>query len=103
MSETPSPSGITLRALKGDPLSDKRLRGMIVATARGIAERQGIKVLSLATTPDSITVALATGRLEAIGFAAELRRLTTSWYTNKYGEDTLWGEPNKDAEDWKQT
>ena len=42
----------------------------------------------------------ATGevQIEAVGFAAELRRLTTSWYTHKFGVDTLWGEAPTDDE-----
>ena len=35
---------------------------------------------------------LATGRIQAIGFAAELRRLTTAWYAHKFGVGELWGE-----------
>ena len=86
-------SAVTLRALDGEPLGDPPLREMVVATAHGIAERQGIVALDVSTTPESITVVLDCGRIEAIGFAAELRRLTTAWYTGKYGAETLWGEP----------
>ena len=86
-------SAITLRALEGEPLADEALEEMIVATARAIAERQGFAVLAVATTPDSITVKIRTGRIQAMGYAVELRRLTTNWYTRKYGERTLWGEP----------
>ncbi len=96
---------ITLRALEGQPLADARVRDMVEATAHAIAERQGVKVLGLHTAPDRITVRLNVGRIEAIGFAAELRRLTTRWYTQKYGVDTLWGEPPDDEPDesevWK--
>ncbi len=86
-------SAVTLKALTGEPLSDPALRDMIVATAHAIAERQGIEVLSVTTTPASISATLGCGRMEATGLAVELRRLTTKWYTEKYGEPTLWGEP----------
>lgn len=101
MSDMPI-SAITLRALHGDPLADAQVRDMVVATAHAIAERQGVKVLQLRPAPDHIAVTLNTGRIEAIGFAAELRRLTTRWYTQKFSQPTLWGEPIEEGEEWKQ-
>ena len=103
---SPVQSQITLRALEGEPLSDPRIREMVVATAHAIAERQGVEVIDTSATPTSITLRLNVGRIEAIGFAAELRRLTTRWYTQKYGQTTLWGEPPRDedvgaGEEWK--
>jgi allophanate hydrolase subunit 1 len=93
---------VTLRALEGQPLEDLRVRDMVEATARAIAERQGVEVLDLHAAPDRITVTLKTGRIESLGFAAELRRLTTRWYTQKFGERTLWGEPLEEGEEWKR-
>ena len=58
MSTSPA-SAITLRALEGEPLRDEALREMIIATARAIAERQGVDVLELRTEPDRITVSLS--------------------------------------------
>src|SRR5262245_25871373 len=69
---------ITLRALAGQPLADPHIREMVAATAHAIAERQGVKVIDLRTADDHVTAKLSAGRIEAIGFAAELRRLTTS-------------------------
>jgi hypothetical protein len=102
MSRSPV-SEITLRALEGEPLKDGRIRDMVVATARAIAERQGVTVLDMRTDSDRITVTLNTGRIESIGFAAELRRLTTRWYTQKYGETTLWGDVEPEAEDQSES
>lgn len=93
---------ITLRALEGRPLEDERVRSMVEATAHAIAERQGVKVLKLIASPDRITARLNVGRIAAMGFAAELRRLTTNWYTQKFGERTLWGEPIEEGEEWKR-
>ncbi|HRP62512.1 MAG TPA: hypothetical protein PK400_04395 [Phycisphaerales bacterium] len=95
---------ITLRALHGEPLADPRTRETVLSAARAIAERQGIEVLAIESTPASITVTLRTGRIESLGFAAELRRNTTSWYTKKFGEPTLWGEAsdNEPGEEWKR-
>jgi hypothetical protein len=99
-------SAVTLRALVGQPLDDPRTRDMVLATANAIAERQGVKVLKIKTTPESITVTLEIDRIAAMGFAAELRRLTTRWYTQKFSAATLWGEAQRDdhdaGEQWKR-
>jgi hypothetical protein len=94
---------ITLRALHGRPLAEDSIRSMVVATAHAIAERHGVGVLNVQTIDDAITVTLNTGRIEAMGFAAELRRLTTRWYTQKYDEPTLWGEPIDEGDEWKRS
>lgn len=86
-------TSITLRALEGTPLQHANIRSMVVATAEALAERQGVRVLSVEADDSSITATLEADRIIAIGFAAELRRLTTSWYRHKFGVDTLWGEP----------
>jgi hypothetical protein len=88
----PESATITLRALAGEPLADDRVRETVIATAHALAERHGLSVLHVETDLDSATFTLNAGRIEAVGFAAELRRLTTRWYTQKYGETTLWGE-----------
>ena len=74
---------------------------MVVATAHAIAERQGLEVVQVHTADDHITVRVRTGRIEAVGLALELRKLTTRWYTAKYDASTLWGEPTDDDETWK--
>ncbi len=83
---------VTLRALEGAPLAQSSVREMVRANAHAIAERQGVDVLALTDAPDRITVTIRAGRIEAFGFAAELRRLTGSWYEKKFG-GTLWGDP----------
>ncbi|MEM7227309.1 MAG: hypothetical protein AAF432_00695 [Planctomycetota bacterium] len=97
---------ITLRALDGDPLEVEHVHDMVVATAKAIAERHGIDVLSVNSSTNHITVHLRTGRIESLGFAAELRRLTNSWYEEKYGIESLWGDAPQDdddpAEAWKR-
>lgn len=92
---------ITLRAIAGTPLADERIRDLVVATAHSIAERNDVRVLALATTDDRLTATLNVNRLAAIGFAAELRRLTNRWYAQKFGMANLWGDvdsPDGDAE-----
>jgi len=86
-----SPTVVTLRALAGEPLLDDVVRRMVVATAAAIAERTGVPVREIDTLPDRVVVTLDTDRLAAVGFAAELRTLTTNWYQHKTGIDHLWG------------
>lgn len=83
---------ITLRALEGTPLQHENIRNMVVATAHAIAERQGVRVIDISAWDDRVTVMLQAERIVAVGFAAELRRLTTSWYRHKFGVENLWGE-----------
>ncbi len=99
---TSSATTITLRALEGEPLADANIREMVEATAHAIAERQGVGVLDLRCEKDRIHIALPLPRIAAIGFAAELRRITTRWYTQKFNADTLWGEPIEEGEQWKR-
>jgi len=105
---TATSTRITLRALQGTPLDEQPTYRMVRAMAFAIAERHGIDVIDVRTTTSSITTHLRTGRIEALGFAAELRRLTTNWYTDKYGVTTLWGgraiddDDGDPAEAWKQ-
>ena len=92
-------SAITLRALAGRPLQDQRVRETVIATAKAIAERQGVELLEVSAEPTSITVTLGASRVVAMGFAAELRRLTTTWYTKKFGAASLWGEPPREPDE----
>lgn len=98
----PAPAtAIRLRALQGQPLAEASTRDIVLATANAIAERQGIAVLLVAHTPDAVTITLATGRIEAIGFAAELRRLTNNWFAHKHPGESLWGERVEEGDEWK--
>lgn len=90
------PSKVTLSALEGEPLKHERIREMVIATAHAIAERQGIRILEIGATADSVAAALDAGHIEALGFAAELRRLTNNWYRHKFGVESLWGEAPRD-------
>ena len=44
----------------------------------------------------AVTATLEAPRLAAIGFAAELRRVTSEWHRRRSGARTLWGEPATD-------
>lgn len=82
---------VTLRAKSGTPLADERTADVVEATAHAIAERTGVVVLTVQIEGDAITATLRAPTIVAIGFAAELRRLTERWYNAKHGT-TLWGE-----------
>lgn len=94
-----STARLTSRA--GPMLRDSKIRGTVESTAHAIAERIGVPILSLHSTDDSIQVVLGCDEVAALGFAAELRRLTESWHQSKF-HDTLWGEPPpEEGEEWK--
>lgn len=82
---------VTLRALSGEPLRDAGVRGMVESSARALAERSGMTVLALDTSPREIRLWLPLDRFAALGFAAELRRVTNAWYEGKYRDGPLWG------------
>ncbi len=97
---TPESATVTLRARIGRPLSDDLVRRTVVAAARGIAERTGIAVTHLEVEDDALTVTLQTSRVGAIGFAAELRRNTQTWYAARYDGAHLWGADPEEGESW---
>ena len=82
---------VTLRARMGRPLADAPVRDMVVASAHAIGERTGVAIESVRCADASVEVSLGADRLGAIGFAAELRRVTNAWHEKKYGA-TLWGQ-----------
>lgn len=90
---------LRLRALQGIPLADPVVRDTVIATAHAIAERTGVEVLGLSAEDDAITVTLGVDRLAALGFMAELRRLTNAWYERKFKDGPLWGVPPGEEED----
>jgi len=86
-------STVTLRALSGAPLAERRVRDMVVAAANALGERHGVEVLRVDAAPDRITCVIGGDRLVALGFAAELRRTTSAWYEHTHGLGDMWGEP----------
>jgi len=63
----------------------------IIAAAHELAERHGLKVASAIIEDDALVIALEGTSVEAMGLAAELRRLTERWYQAKFGA-SLWGK-----------
>jgi hypothetical protein len=91
---------LRLRALEGCPMDDPVVRDTVIATAHAIAERTGVVVRGVTTDADSITVTLEIDKLAALGFMAELRRLTNAWYEKKFREGPLWGTAKEHGEEW---
>lgn len=85
-------STIRLCALEGAPLRSAGVRKMVLATARAVAERTGVTLARIRADERSVTLTIAGNRIAAMGLALELRRLTTAWYADKFGEPALWGE-----------
>lgn len=95
-------STVRLRALAGAPLADAKVRGVVVSTAHAIAERTGVALLDVVAADDSITVTIGAGRIEGLGFLAELRRITGAWFRGKHPGESLWGEVDvKHDDEWR--
>jgi hypothetical protein len=95
-------SAVRLRALEGRPLENGSIRAMVVAAAEALAEREGLRLIRVEAEPACVTLTLEAERIVSIAFASELRRITTAWYTAKYGVATLWGEADTPSgEGWK--
>ena len=90
---------VTLRALEGEPLADATTRDTVRAACEGIAERTGVRLGRIGVEPDAIRIEVEGTRLEALGLAAELRRVTNAWHRARTGGRSLWGEPPRDADE----
>lgn len=77
-------------ACRTGALADARVRGTVESAARDIAERTGVGLVALSVTAARCEATLATHRLGALGFAADLRRRTDAWHAAR-GGGPLWG------------
>lgn len=82
-------SSASLSARRGRPLADAHTRRTVEAAARAIAERTGVPLLSLELDDRSVRAVLATHRLGAGAFMAELRAATNRWHLAKHAVE-LW-------------
>ncbi len=92
-------STVRLRALEGQPLHDQKVRSTVIAAAESIAERTGVRLDSITADDQSVTVTLAADRIAALGFAAELRRVTDHWFAGKHPGENLWGRPPENSDE----
>lgn len=72
------------------PLSDDDVRRIVVASAQAIAERTGVALHGASIEGHVLSLTIQGPTLVAIGFAAEVRRVTEAWHRAKYGHG-LWG------------
>jgi hypothetical protein len=84
---------ITLHTSDGTALSEDRVYETVKATAEALAERFGLEILEIEADAEALIVTLATDEVTAVGFAAELRRNTNSWYEGKFAAGPLWRSP----------
>jgi UPF0288 family protein (methanogenesis marker protein 3) len=82
---------VTLHARDGAALNDERVRSTVESAARALAERQGVELVDLTITGERLDVALVGPEVVGVGFVAELRRSTETWYAKRTSGDTLWG------------
>jgi hypothetical protein len=94
MPDPPPPTTVHLRPRDPVALSDERVRAIVRSTAAAIAERTGVNLRTVRVEPEGVVAVLDADRLAAIGFAAELRRLTERWHEHRTGGDSLWGRPD---------
>jgi hypothetical protein len=86
-------SEFRLSALSGEPLRDGPTRAMVESSARALAEREGLFLTELELGAAHVAGRLRADEVAALGFAAELRRLTNAWYERRYRDGPLWGTP----------
>lgn len=96
MSAAPA-STITLRAHDAAPLADEDTRRTVESAGHAIAERTGVMLIDLKLDDRTVKATLATHRLAALGFMAELRRSTNAWYARRNPGQSLWVDRNTEA------
>lgn len=84
-------STATLHALEGSPLTETRVRASVVAAAQSLAERTGVRIVRLDINDRGVQVVLEGEEIVAVGFAAELRRVTNAWWAAHHPGNSLWG------------
>lgn len=84
-------SVVRLRALSGKPLADPGIADVVKAAAGSLAERNGLVIDRLETSPNALTLWIRADKLTCMGFLLELRRNTNAWYEKKYEVGPLWG------------
>ena len=93
MSREQEVTSVTLRA-QTRALEDERVRATVESAARALAERQGVEVVELRIDDEALSATLVGPEVVGVGFVSELRRATEAWYTQRTGEETLWGKAN---------
>ena len=71
----------------------------VLSSGRAIAERTGVRVVSIDVRDGRVEAVLETHRLAAIGFAGELRRAVNRWAAARFGRGIFAEEPGKSDDD----
>jgi len=94
---------VRINALSGKPLADHAVLSSVVAAAHALAERSGIRIVYLSTGDDFIEVDLVAEEVVAVGFAAELRRITNKWFEEKFRAGPMWGTRRAESNPEEET
>jgi|GEM_PF-674018 len=92
------PASLARLSAPDAPLREPRVRATVIAAARALAERTGVTVLDLRAADHGIELLLDGEEAVAVGFAAELRRITNAWHHARTGRP-LWPIKPADADD----
>ncbi len=85
-------ASLSLRAEQPAALADAGIRATVQASAEALAERTGIRLLDISIEDGLLKIELEGSEFVAVGFAAELRRLTNAWHRRQF-DCVLWPEP----------
>lgn len=82
-------SSASLRAAHPGLLNAERTRESVLSSGRALAERSGVRLLRLAIEDGRLDAEVDGPEIVALGFIAELRRITNRWHRARTGE-ALW-------------
>ncbi len=85
-------ASLSLLAERPGALDDQRIAATVRSSAEALAERTGIRLLSVSIEDDRAEIELEGSEFVAVGFAAELRRLTNAWHRRQF-DSSLWPAP----------
>lgn len=72
---------------------------IVLSSGRAIAERTGVRVVSIAVRAGRVEAVLEAHRLAAMGFAGELRRAVNRWAAGRFGRGIFAEDPGKRDDD----
>lgn len=67
----------------------------VLSSGRAIAERTGVRVVSIDVSGGRVEAVLETHKLAAVGFASELRRAVNRWAASRFGRGIFAEEPRQ--------
>lgn len=71
----------------------------VLSSGRAIAERTGVRVVSMDVRGGQVEAVLETHKLAAVGFAGELRRAVNRWAASRFGRGIFAEEPGRNPDD----